>query len=276
MKKLYILVFCLWCIHLTPLFAQNKNNLKRPNIVLILADDMGYSDIGCFGASTHTPVLDQMSASGLTMTHFYNASRCCPTRASLLTGLAQHQAGVGDMVNTRPEPAYQGYLNKQCVTIAEALKAGGYATYMAGKWHLGQAKENWPTRRGFDHYFGLIDGANSYFENRPYRPNQQLTIALEEQAYKFSLFIYAGGKDTPFVAKMFQKGRMDPNRPNLSRAEFDNTGWFPWLNSSFNAFTMNIDGNDVEIRGERGIQYSYIMSRYLNSDLGDVGYLSGI
>jgi arylsulfatase len=207
MKNICFLSICLLSFNASSILAQSKNTTKRPNIVLILADDMGYSDIGCFGANTQTPVLDQMATSGLTMTHFYNASRCCPTRASLLTGLAQHQAGVGDMVNTRPEPAYQGYLNNQCVTIAEALKAGGYATYMTGKWHLGQAKENWPTRRGFDHYFGLIDGANSYFDNRPYRPNQKLTIALDEQEYKPGKDYYSTDAYTQFAIQFIQQNQ---------------------------------------------------------------------
>lgn len=156
---------------------------KKPNIILILADDMGYSDIGCFGSEIQTPNLDDLAKNGLRMTQFYNASRCCPTRASLLTGLFQHQAGVGDMVNTRPQPAYQGYLNQQCVTLAEALKQSGYKTYMAGKWHVGTTPEHWPTKRGFDRYFGLIDGASSYFNDAPYRPNQKLTIALDDQEY---------------------------------------------------------------------------------------------
>ncbi|GAB3929044.1 arylsulfatase [Larkinella terrae] len=157
---------------------------KKPNIIVILADDMGYSDIGSFGSEIKTPHLDEMAKNGLRMAQFYNASRCCPTRASLLTGLFQHQAGVGDMVNCRKQPAYQGYLNQNCVTIAEALKQSGYKTYMAGKWHVGTKPEYWPIKRGFDRYFGLIDGASSYFGNEPYRPNQKLTIALDDQEYK--------------------------------------------------------------------------------------------
>jgi arylsulfatase A-like enzyme len=157
---------------------------KKPNIIIILADDMGYSDIGCFGSDIQTPNINALAKGGLVMTQFYNASRCCPSRASLLTGLYQHQAGVGDMVNTRKEPAYQGYLNHNCVTIAEALKNGGYNTYMAGKWHVGTAPQNWPVKRGFDHYFGLIDGASSYFNpTAPYRPNQKLTIALDDKEF---------------------------------------------------------------------------------------------
>jgi arylsulfatase A-like enzyme len=152
-----------------------------PNIILIMADDMGYSDIGCFGSEIQTPNLDRMARNGLRMTQFYNASRCCPTRASLLTGLYPHQAGVGDMVGDRGQAAYQGYLNQQCVTIAEALRPAGYRTYMAGKWHVGTTPDHWPVKRGFDRYFGLIDGASSYFNNHPYRPNQTLTTALDDQ-----------------------------------------------------------------------------------------------
>lgn len=204
--------------------AQQSQNKKRPNIVLILADDMGFSDIGSFGSTTQTPVLDKMAAEGLKMTNFYNASRCCPTRASLMTGLFQHQAGVGDMMNTRLQPAYQGYLNKECVTIAEALKVGGYATFMTGKWHLGQAKENWPTRRGFDQYFGLIDGANSYFENRPYRPNQKLTIVLNEEEFKTGNGYYSTNAYTDFAIKFIEEKRQ-PNQPFFLYMAFQAPHW---------------------------------------------------
>ncbi|TKB96268.1 arylsulfatase [Pedobacter cryophilus] len=204
--------------------AQKSVPKKQPNIVLILADDMGFSDIGSFGSTTQTPVLDKMAAEGLKMTNFYNASRCCPTRASLMTGLFQHQAGVGDMMNTRPQPAYQGYLNKECVTIAEALKAGGYATFMTGKWHLGQAKENWPTRRGFDQYFGLIDGANSYFENRPYRPNQKLSIVLNEEEYKTGKGYYSTNAYTDFAIKFIEEKRQ-PNQPFFLYMAFQAPHW---------------------------------------------------
>ena len=145
----------------------------RPNIVLILADDMGFSDIGCFGSEILTPNLDKLAKNGIRFSQFYNASRCCPTRASLLTGLYQHQAGVGDMVGDMRIPSYQGYLNKRCITMAEALKLNGYNTYMSGKWHVGNRSETLPLKRGFDRYFGLIDGAGSYFQRIPYRNNQQ-------------------------------------------------------------------------------------------------------
>ncbi len=145
---------------------------SRPNIILILADDMGYSDIGCYGSEISTPNLDKLAQKGVRFSQFYNAARCCPTRASLLTGLYQHQAGVGDMVGDRGVPSYQGYLNNSCVTLAEALKMNGYNTYMSGKWHVGSRPETLPRKRGFDRYFGLVDGAGSYFQRISYRNNQ--------------------------------------------------------------------------------------------------------
>jgi arylsulfatase A-like enzyme len=180
---------------------------KKPNIIVILADDMGYADIGCFGSETKTPNLDEMAAKGLKMTQFYNASRCCPSRASLLTGLYQHQAGVGDMVNTRKEPAYQGFLNQNCVTLAEALKPYGYTTLMAGKWHVGQAQEHWPRKRGFDHYFGLIDGAGSYFGPYPYRANQKLTIALDDKEFKPGKDYYSTDTYTDYAIKFIDQNK---------------------------------------------------------------------
>lgn len=195
-----------------PQLHQSLPTAKKPNIIIILADDMGYSDIGCFGSEIKTPHLDALAAGGLRMTQFYNASRCCPTRASLLTGLYQHQAGVGDMVNSRKQPAYQGYLNQNCVTIAEVLKQGGYSTFMAGKWHVGTAPDKWPRKRGFDHYFGLIDGASSYFSTKPYRPNQKLTIALDDQEYQPQPGFYATNAYTDY-ALGFIKENKPANKP---------------------------------------------------------------
>ena len=146
---------------------------KQPNIVLIMSDDMGYSDIGSYGGEIETPNLDQLAANGLRFTQFYNTSRCCPTRASLLTGLYPQQAGVGHMMNDRGTPAYQGDLSKHAVTISEALKTAGYSTYMSGKWHVTPylpergdqpPKDNWPLQRGFDSFFGTIHGAGSFYD----------------------------------------------------------------------------------------------------------------
>ena len=141
---------------------------KRPNIIIMLADDMGFSDLGCYGSEIRTPNLDAMAGAGVRFTHFRNTARCCPSRSSLLTGLYAHQAGVGHMVNPRPGlPGYQGDLNHSCVTIAQVMKQSGYQTMMTGKWHVtpnNGKKHNWPLQRGFDRYFGIIAGAASYYQ----------------------------------------------------------------------------------------------------------------
>ena len=108
----------------------------RPNIILIMSDDMGYSDIGCYGSEIKTPNLDGLAAGGLRFTQFYNTSRCCPTRASLMTGLYPHLAGIGHMMEDRGLEGYAGNLSRNAVTIAEVLSTAGYNTYMCGKWHL--------------------------------------------------------------------------------------------------------------------------------------------
>ena len=142
---------------------------QRPNIVVIMVDDMGYSDLGCFGAEIETPHLDSLAKSGLRFTHFYNAGRCCPTRASLLTGLYQHQAGIGMMTGNLGHPAYQGYLNNRCVTLAEALRPAGYFTAISGKWHVGSAPKNWPLKRGFHRFYGTPQGGGHHYRNLPNR-----------------------------------------------------------------------------------------------------------
>ena len=152
--------------------CRENAELSRPNIVIILADDMGFSDLGCYGGEIETPNLDRLADNGLRYTQFYNTSRCCPTRASLLTGLYAHQAGMGWMTAADlGHPGYVGGLNKQSVTIAEILQQAGYATYMSGKWHLTLdrdmgpegPRDNWPRQRGFDRYFGILSGGGSYF-----------------------------------------------------------------------------------------------------------------
>lgn len=144
--------------------AGEQETDERPNIVLIMADDMGYSDIGCYGGEIQTPALDKLAEGGLRFTNFYNAARCCPTRASLLTGLYPHQAGVGLMVYNNYGGSYQGFLNRESVTLAEVLKEAGYKTMMSGKWHVGHREGQWPTDRGFDRFYGIHIHVDSYWK----------------------------------------------------------------------------------------------------------------
>ena len=138
---------------------QAKPEPARPNILLIMADDLGFSDLGCYGSEIATPNLDRLAHTGMRFTQFYNAARCCPSRASLMTGLYPHQTGLGHMWRDFGLPAYRGHLNDRCVTIAEVLRAAGYRTYMSGKWHLGTAKEHLPNARGFERFFGTTRGS---------------------------------------------------------------------------------------------------------------------
>ncbi|WP_269540689.1 arylsulfatase [Cerasicoccus fimbriatus] len=143
---------------------------KSPNFILILNDDMGYSDLGCYGGEVNTPSLNSLAEGGLRYTQFYNTARCCPSRASLLTGLHPHQADVGHMMGNDDVDGYLGDLNAQAVTIPEALKAAGYRNYMSGKWHVTRyteqedPKHNWPLQRGFDDFFGMIGGAANFWQ----------------------------------------------------------------------------------------------------------------
>ncbi len=195
---------------------------ERPNIVIILADDMGFSDIGCYGSEIETPVLDSLSERGLRFTQFYNMARCCPTRASLLTGLYPHQAGIGHMMDDLGQDGYRGELNRQCVTIAEVLQSSGYRTYMSGKWHVTQAvkattiaeQKNWPRQRGFDRFYGTIHGAGSFYDpnslardntlispfNDPEYPTNEFyyTDAIADQAARFVREHQADHADSPF------------------------------------------------------------------------------
>lgn len=136
---------------------------SQPNIILILADDMGYSDLGCTGSEIETPHLDELAREGVLFTHCYNTSRCCPTRASLLTGLYQHRAGYGHMDSDLGYPAYQGRFRQGVITFPQLLQQAGYYTMMLGKWHLGHEAEYGPLARGFDRLYGIPKGGGVYF-----------------------------------------------------------------------------------------------------------------
>ena len=176
----------------------------RPNIIIMMADDMGFSDIGCYGGEIETPNLDALAGNGLRFSQFYNTSRCCPTRAALLTGLYPHQAGIGHMMDDRGLVGYQGDLNERCRTIPQVLGPAGFSTYMSGKWHVTKRigpdlkpgdQSNWPRQRGFDRFFGTIHGAGSFFDpnslarnNRliaPGDPDFYYTDAISDNAVRF-------------------------------------------------------------------------------------------
>ncbi len=186
-----ILLLCAMLFQ-THSIAQKNTSLQkrtaRPNIILIMADDLGYSDLGCYGGEIATPNLDYLANNGLRFSRFYNTSRCCPTRASLLTGIYNHRAGIGEMTTDKNQAGYRGFITRNTVTLAEVLKEAGYHTGMVGKWHVSNTLEQkdkkaqldwlnhhaeyplfspadqYPTSRGFEKYYGNIWGVVDFFD----------------------------------------------------------------------------------------------------------------
>lgn len=191
---LYIFAVTMPLLGSLPLAAQEK----RPNIIIVMADDMGWSDLGCYGGEIQTPNLDNLAQQGVRFTQFYNTARCCPTRATLLTGLYAHQAGIGHMMEDLGTDSYRGDLNKKCVTIAEVLKAAGYRNYMVGKWHVtnklrpnvASDQHNWPLQRGFDRFYGTIHGAGSFFDPNTLARDNTLISPFNDPDYKTDQFYY--------------------------------------------------------------------------------------
>ncbi len=211
--------------------ADSDLKRDRPNIVLILADDMGYSDIGCYGSEIQTPVLDSLADGGLRYTQFYNTGRCCPTRASLLSGLYPHQAGIGHMMQDSGFDGYRGELNRRCVTIAEALKPAGYRTYMSGKWHVSphvkpdSDNSNWPCQRGFEQFYGTLHGAGSFFDpNSLTRQNTQISPAADPE-YQPEIYYYTDAISDHAVRFVNQHAQSTPDQPFFMYVAYTAAHW---------------------------------------------------
>jgi arylsulfatase A-like enzyme len=191
-----------------------SSGTSRPNVVIVLADDMGFSDVGCYGGEIQTPNIDSLAQSGVRLTQFYNTARCSPSRASLMTGLHPHQTGIGILNYDDSPEGYPGTLNDRCLTIAEALGACGYRSYLSGKWHMAgdihTPNDCWPTRRGFDEFFGTLEGAGSYFsprtltrgevnvEQEAQDPGFYYTDAISDNAVEFLRGHADGHPEAPF------------------------------------------------------------------------------
>ncbi len=197
---------------------------NQPNIIIIMADDVGYSDVGCYGGEINTPNLDALAANGVRFTQFYNTARCCPTRAALLTGLYAHQAGIGHMMDDRiavAGKAYSGELSKQSVTIAEVLRSSGYSTYMVGKWHVTKVvapqnegdKHNWPLQRGFDRFYGTIHGAGSFFDPNTLTRDNQFISPFADPEYQPKEFYYTDAINDHAVRFINEHAKASPDKP---------------------------------------------------------------
>lgn len=198
---------------------------EQPNIVVIMCDDVGYSDLGCYGGEIETPNLDKLAQGGLRFTQFYNAGRCCSTRAALLTGLYAHQAGIGHMVDgVGPKlgvSAYSGELSKQAVTIAEVLNNSGYSTYISGKWHVTGViqpptesdKHNWPLQRGFNRFYGTIHGAGSFFDPNTLTRDNSYVSPYADPEYQPEQFYYTDAINDHAIRFVSDHAQSKANKP---------------------------------------------------------------
>jgi len=171
-----------------PNIATAADSPRRPNIVVILGDDMGFSDMGAFGGEIRTPSMDSLAKEGVRFTNFYTNPTCSPTRAALLSGVDSHRNGLGNMdewaaPNQRGAVGYEGFLNNRVATLPQLLKDAGYHTYMVGKWHLGKAPELIPAARGFERDFSLLDGAGSYWDMTNFTGASPLSVFTEDGRY---------------------------------------------------------------------------------------------
>ncbi len=216
--------FAVLAVSLCSALASSFAAEQRPNIILIMCDDVGYSDMGCYGSEINTPNIDALAQGGVRFTQFYNTARCCPTRAALMTGLYSHQAGIGHMMedqSAKAGKAYAGDLNKNCVTIAEALKTAGYSTYMTGKWHVTKVtkpkneadKHNWPLQRGFDRFYGTIHGAGSFFDPNTLTRDNTFISPFNDPEYKPEQFYYTDAINDQAARFVTEHAKSSPEKP---------------------------------------------------------------
>jgi arylsulfatase A-like enzyme len=200
---------------------------RRPNILLIVADDLGYSDLGCYGSEIDTPNLDALAANGLRFTQFYSTARCCPSRASILTGQYPHKVGVGHLVTDLGHPGYRGRLTDNAVTLAEVVKRAGYRTYMSGKWHVGTPD---PTRHGFEQYFGTLISAATFWDPAQYL---RLPAGSRVRSYDADAF-YGTDALTDYAMDFLDDARTTPDQP-----------WFLYLAYNAPHFPLHARPEDI-------------------------------
>jgi len=219
---------------------------------------MGYTDIGCYGSEIQTPTLDRLATNGLRFTQFYNTSRCCPTRAALLTGLYSHQAGIGLMTGDRGYDAYRGDLNRRCVTIAEALRPAGYRNYMSGKWHVTRHvgpkadNGNWPMQRGFDRFYGTITGAGSFYDPATLCRDNTYITPENDPEYQPRQFYYSDAISDNAVTYVSDHYRKHADRPFFLYVAYTSAHWpMHAPEEDIAKYTGVYDGGYAPIREQR-------------------------
>ncbi|WP_411766983.1 arylsulfatase [Winogradskyella sp. A3E31] len=228
-QRLINISFILFLI-LTQSYAFQKSNtppqnVNKPNILLIVADDMGYADLGCFGSDILTPNIDALAAEGVRFSNFYSAPSCAPTRAALITGTDNHVAGVGSQFHRNDEQwGYEGRLSKRVVTIPQVLKTVNYQTYMVGKWHLGSREEDLAERKGFDKSFIMYQGAGNHHNNVGFEaPDRPSTYALNGEVVDWPKDEYSTDLYTDYLINFIKEG--DNDKPFFAFAAYTSPHW---------------------------------------------------
>jgi len=212
--------------------ALGSSASPRPNIVLILSDDMGFSDIGVTGGEIQTPNIDSLAHGGRIFTQFYNTARCCPSRAALMTGLYSHQAGIGHLIYKTPYIGYGDHLTSDSATIAEVLHGAGYATYMVGKWHMAPRTydpvkdvQYWPTRRGFDKFYGTINGSDSFYDPATLTRGEKYISPEADPLYKPDHFYYTDAITDNAIMYLKEHEKQDPEKPFFMYVAYTASHW---------------------------------------------------
>jgi arylsulfatase len=209
------------------LVGSGRAASPKPNILLIVADDLGFSDLGCYGSEIRTPNLDKLAENGVRLTRFYSTGRCCPSRASLLTGLYPHRAGVGYMVRDLGQAGYRGRLAGDAVTIAQGLQPAGYRSFLSGKWHVGTAD---PTQHGFEEFYGTLASAQTFWDPNHY---VRLPRGRQPRAYREGAF-YGTDALTDHALDFLEEARKTPDRP-----------WFLYLAYNAPHFPLQARKEDI-------------------------------
>jgi len=226
LRVAFVLAFAVTCVRTAC--------CEPPNILLIVADDLGYSDLGCFGGEIRTPTLDTLSTNGVRLTQFYNTGRCCPSRASILTGQYPHRVGLGHMTtNDLGQPGYRGVVSDDAVTIAEVLKSAGYRSFISGKWHLGTPD---PTQHGFEEFYGTLVSAKRFFDAQHL---MRLPAGRRARSYPDGAF-YATDAVTDHALDFLKVARSTPDRP-----------WLLYLAYNAPHFPLQAPAEEIERYAER-------------------------
>lgn len=216
------------------LYAGPAASRERPNILCVIVDDLGFSDMGCFGGEIETPVLDALAAGGVRLTQFYNTGRCCPSRASILTGQYPHRVGLGHMtLNDLGHPGFRGKISEQAVTVAQVLQGAGYRSFIAGKWHLGTED---PTQHGFEEFYGTTVSAKRFFD-----PDHLVRLPAGRRARQYAPGeFYATDAVTDHALDFVHQARETPNQP-----------WFLYLAYNAPHFPLHAPQADIAKYADR-------------------------